>query len=154
MERVVVDSNVFVKWFVEEEYTRESLLIRDDHVGGCIQVTAPAYALLEAGDALRKYVARRLLGPEDALKAIRILSGFEIEFVGIDTGLLGEALEYGLENHVTVYDAYYVVLARRLGAAFYTADEKLLRRIRGIEREAHHVGEYRPRCGGRGGENT
>ncbi len=146
MERVVIDSNVFVKWFIEEEYSESALLLRNDHIAGCIKILAPRYALLEAGDALRKYYVRRLIEREDAIMAINLLTSFDIDFIDMDNQLVLEAAKYSLANDVTLYDAYYIVLARREGAEMYTADKKLLARLRNKEPLVHHISEYKPRC--------
>ena len=149
MERVVVDANVFVKWFVEEEYTREALLLRGDHMNGCIRIAAPVYALLEVADALRKYVARAVIETSDALEALDALVDFDIEFIHIEEKLARDALKYSLNSHITVYDSYYIATARALNAYFYTADEKLLNRIQAHEKIAHHIKNYKPRCSAR-----
>lgn len=47
---------------------------------------------------------------------------------------------------MTLYDAYYVVLARGLQALFYTADEKLLERLGSREPRARHIKDYRAKC--------
>ena len=43
---------------------------------------------------------------------------------------------------MTVYDAYYVILAKDLGTKFYTADDRLLNKLRNPneERIAHICG--------------
>ncbi len=64
-----------------------------------------------------------------------------IRRVGESEKLISEALDYGLTNQVIVYDSYYVVLARRLGAVAYTVDERLLRRLRGKEPAIKHIKE-------------
>lgn len=39
---VVVDASIVVKWFVEEDYSRESRLLRDSYVNGLVDITAPS----------------------------------------------------------------------------------------------------------------
>ena len=146
MERVVVDASVIVKWFVSEEYTGEALLLRDDHALGCVDIVVPDYALLEVASALRKYVLRGLLSADDAVKAVELLAAFELGVERVTGALAAKALSYSLRTGVTVYDAYYIVLAREQGTAFYTADEKLLESLKGREPVARHVKDYKPRC--------
>ena len=146
MERVVADANVLVKWFVEEEYTEQALNLRADHIAGCVEIVAPAHALLEVADALRKYAARGILAASDVVEAVETLLGFGIEFAAIDRQGVLEAVKYSLERGVTAYDAYYIVLAHRLGAPFYTADRKLLDRVKEHESVARHIGAYRRKC--------
>ncbi|BES82850.1 type II toxin-antitoxin system VapC family toxin [Pyrodictium abyssi] len=142
--RVVVDASVLVKWFVPEEFSDKAEAILNDHLDARVAVAAPSYALLELANALRKYVVRGVMGPGEAGEAFSLLLEMDVEFVEVDGELAREALGYAIDNGVTVYDAYYIVLARRLGTVFYTADEKLLRQLRGREPVARHVSEYGP----------
>lgn len=142
-KRVVADSNVLIKWFVPEDYSEHAVTLMNDHLLGHVEVVAPEYALLEFTNALRKYVVRGIMGADDALKALQLLLKTRVNFVGIEEELLSEALNYGLGNHVTVYDAYYVVLTRRLRTVMLTADERLLRKLHGMEPVIKHIKEYR-----------
>ena len=70
----------------------------------------------------------------------------ERDLVDVERKLVTETLKYGVEKSITVYDAYYIILARNLNSPFYTADEKLLNRIQAVESTIHHIRDYRPRC--------
>ncbi len=137
---------MLVKWFVEEMYTEKALLVRRDHIAGCIRILSPKYALLEIADAFRKYAARKIINHDDVVEALNILAEFDIEFIDLNKEQLMEALKYSLRNHITVYDAYYIVLAHKFSSHFYTADEKLLGRIQAIENTARHIKDYEPKC--------
>ncbi len=141
---VVADSNVLLKWFVPEDYSDKASELLKDHLMGVTEVTAPKYALLEFSNALRKYVVRGGMSGEEALKALHLLLRTRVNFVTIDEGQTREALNYSLRHQVTVYDAYYVVLARRLGVPAYTADGKLLKKLQGKETLIKHIKEYVP----------
>lgn len=143
MRLVVVDANVIVKWFVPEEYSEFAEAILDDHLDGRIIVTAPSYALLEVMNALRKYVVRGIMRPTDVLESLDILAEIKVCFRDVDGGLLKKAVEYAFAKGVTVYDAYYIVLAKSIDAPFYTADDKLLRQLSGSESIVKHVREYK-----------
>ncbi len=146
MEHIVVDANVLVKWFVEEDYTDKALLLRDDHIGGCAKIIIPIHALLEVGDALRKYAKLSYISPNDAIEALNILTEFNLTIVDIVKEALTDAISYSIENSITLYDAYYVILARRKAARFYTADEKLLKKLSRLEPHAYHLKHYKKKC--------
>ena len=146
MERVVIDSNVVVKWFIPEEHSERARHLRNDHLLGCVEATAPQYAILEVYNALRKYHARGLLDKVTLAKIIDLLHKTRISLVNLENKTLDEALEYSLANHVTVHDAYYIVLARSLGTLFYTADDKLLERLGAKEPLIRHLKHYRAQC--------
>jgi predicted nucleic acid-binding protein len=123
--KVVVDASVAVKWVIPEDYSEEALMLLRDHLEGRVEAYAPGMMLVEAASALRRYVLRGILGGDKALQALGLIRKAGVSLVG-DGDLAGEALRLSLELGVTVYDAAYLALAARLGAVFYTADEKLL----------------------------
>jgi len=128
-KEVVADSNVIVKWFIDEEYSIHARMLRDDHLLGRITVVSPKYALLEILNALRKYRARGLLREDHIREIYRLIPELEIDFRAINEEIALKALVYALENSITVYDAYFILLAQSLDTLFYTADDKLLKKI-------------------------
>jgi len=142
VRKVVADSNVLVKWFIPEDYSREACVLRDDHLYGRVHVIAPAYAALEFANSLRKYVARGMIKESAAFKALDLLRKAEVEFINISLDLVSESLKYSIRKNVTVYDASYIVLARKHNTRVYTADEKLLRNLEGRENCIRHVVDY------------
>jgi len=140
--RVVADASVIVKWFVPESYSGQAQALLDDHLSGRVEIIAPSYAILEVANALRKYVLRGIMRVEDAREALSILSEVNLQLHSIGFGEAIDALDYASKTGVTVYDAYYIILARRHGATFYTADEKLLQKLAGIEPLARHIKDY------------
>ncbi len=140
--RVVADSNVLVKWFIPEDYSEYAVVLRDDHLYGRVDVIAPVYAVLEFTNCMRKYVVRGLLKKDYAIKALNYLREANIIFEDITYDLAKKSLEYAIEKHITVYDSYYIMLARKYDTVMYTADEKLLSKLQGKEQCVKHVKEY------------
>ncbi len=141
-EVVVVDSNIMVKWFIPEEYSREAGRLLKDFLYGRISIIAPVYAMIECCNALRKYVVRKIISREQVMGVYRLFTRIGVNFVTIEQPLLEEALRYGLDNDITVYDAYYIVLAKHYDTIVYTADEKLLKKIGGVEASIRHIKDY------------
>ena len=139
---IIADSNIIVKWFIPEEYSEYAVVLRDDHLYGRVNVIAPVYAILEFANSMRKYVIRGILSKDKAIKALEYLKKTSITYVDINFDLAREALKYAIENHVTAYDSYYIVLARKYNTIAYTADEKLLSRLKGRENHIKHIIEY------------
>ncbi len=142
MNRVVVDSNILVKWFIPEKYSDEACVLRNDVVYGRIKAVVPIYALLEFCNTIRKYVLLKILDGVTAQKIYDLLMSIDLELVSIDRDLVKDALRYSLEKHVTVYDAYYVVLAYKYDCTMYTADEKLLNKLSNVEKRVKHIRDY------------
>ncbi len=143
MSEVVVDSNILVKWFIPEDYHEEAKALLKDHLHGNVVVVVPRYALLEFANALRKYVIKKIIGMNEILTIYRLLVESAPRFVEEKEGLVNKALDYSIRRGVTIYDAYYIVIAQELNTLVYTADEKLLRQLEGKEQLVRHISEYR-----------
>jgi predicted nucleic acid-binding protein len=76
----------------------------------------------------RNGVARRHLGAAVAEHAVRHLAQLPIVATGT-SALIHDAWQ--LRNRITVYDACYVTLARRIGAPLVTGDDHLVRTLAG-----------------------
>ncbi len=142
MERVVIGSNVMVKWFIPGDYSEQALALCSDYLAGTIDIAVPAYSILEFSNALRKCYVRNIINFNQVFKIMKLLQEMRINFIHIDKDVLIKALEYSLERHVTVYDAYYIILAYELDTIFYTADEKLLKRLSGKDSRVKHIRTY------------
>jgi predicted nucleic acid-binding protein len=95
-----------------------------EHVEEADEVVVPDHFHLEAAAAIRRLELRGALDGAGARDAFGELLSLGVR--RIDTwGLLVEAWE--LRHNVTVADALYVVLARRLDIALVTGDGRLAR---------------------------
>jgi len=125
--KAVVDASVVVKWFIEEEYSREARLLRDAYRDGLIDLIAPSLLPYEVLNAL-KY--SNVFGEEELKEIAHILDDFQITLYSIEGRLSELSVEIAYRKGVTIYDAAYVALAVESEAPLYTADEKLLRKTR------------------------
>jgi len=83
----------------------------------------------EVSNALRRYAAQGELLPEEAAEALEAALSLGITLYG-DADLHRRALELaGRFSLSATYDAHYLALAERLGAAFWTADRRLTRMV-------------------------
>jgi len=139
---IVVDSNVLIKWYIPEKYSEQAVLMRNDYLYGRIRVISPTYALLEFANTLRKYVIRKLITHKDVLTALNLLLETRVEYISIFSDYMSKVLKYSMNNNVTVYDAYYIVLAKENNAYMYTADEKLLDKVKNKEPLVRHIKDY------------
>ncbi len=142
-KRVVVDSNILVKWFIPEDYHEEAKALLEDHLYGRVEVVIPRYAVLEFANVLRKYRIRGIIGEREMREAFDLLVESAPVMMEENEELVRKALDYSLEMSLTVFDAYYVVLARELEAILYTADDKVVRQLVGKEPSVKHIREYR-----------
>lgn len=86
---------------------------------------APGHALVEAVGVLRRLAASGAMTVADAGTAVERVLAFPVRLHGADAVLIAEAWQH--RDNVTIADALYAVLARRLGAPLVTLDKALAR---------------------------
>jgi len=124
----VVDSSVAAKWFLppaEEPFTSEALRVLSGFRSGQTDILVPDLFWPEMGNILRKAVVRGRITSEYALAAIALLEASDIPSKPT-SALLKDAFRLADAYGPSVYDATYVVLARRSGRVLLTADERLV----------------------------
>lgn len=123
---LVIDASVIVKWFVEEEYSREARFLKTTYVEGLIDIAVPSILYYEVLNAL-KYSGG--FGEEELKDIARILENFQLNTYELNGEYALKTIEYAMRKGVTVYDASYVALADLLNTILYTADYKLINKI-------------------------
>ena len=126
----VLDASVAAKWFVKEvETNRElALSIRHRHVAGECRLIVPEFALLEIANAIR---FSRRAREADGAAALELLCDLNLEIHQLTRDLLRKANAIAWGYKIAVYDAVYVALAELLGFPLLTADEALLKKMKG-----------------------
>ena len=137
-EVVVVDASVILKWFVDEEYSDKALDLRDDYVSRMVDIASPELLPFEVLNALR-------YNPEFGEKDMKECA-VAIERYGLWLfPLLGELAEKSIENAlkygISIYDACYVSLGELKTVIVYTADEKLLKKVKDTP-WLRHISDY------------
>ena len=128
--RYILDASVAVKWFAEQaELDRETALaLRARHTLGLIRFSVPMSFPLEVANALR--FSHRF--PElDVVTAVQTLDDLGLDVHPIHIDLLRKTVAIAFAYQLTIYDAVYVALAELLGFPLLTADETLLKRMKG-----------------------
>jgi len=126
----VLDASVVIKWFSEEEYTDVALKLRDDFSKGDIELVVPDLMLYEVSNALR-------YNPDfdetDVADAVGTLFDIGISIIVPNREVINSALNLAYEHKITVYDAYYVALAKEINFKLITADRKLYLKIKDLK---------------------
>lgn len=128
--RYVLDASVGVKWFAERaEADRErALTLRSRHTAGQVRLSVPMSFPLEVANALR--FSHRF--PEaDVATAVQAVEDLRLDVHPIGIDLLRKTVAIAFAYHLTIYDAVYVALAEAVGFPLLTADEALLKKMKG-----------------------
>ncbi len=136
-KKIVIDASIVVKWFLEEEYSSESLQLRNDYVRGFFTIAAPSLLKYEVLNALR-YSGVYGIGELKDLGVALDKYGFEL--YELEGELKELTIETALKSNTTIYDASYIALARLLNTILYTADKELLEKFPDT---AIHIKQYR-----------
>ena len=126
----VLDASVAAKWFVrhQEKDRDKALALRARHVEGRIRLIVPEFALLELVNAIR-YSPR---GTEaDGATALELLEPLRLQIERLSWDLLRKTNAIAWAYRIAMYDAAYVALAELQGFPLITADDALLKKMRG-----------------------
>jgi|YNPBryantNP2012_1023418.scaffolds.fasta_scaffold24529_3 predicted nucleic acid-binding protein len=121
MEKVVLDTSVVVKWFVEEEGSEKAVDFLENYRQGKLKILAPEIIGLELANALFFGAGLRGKVLQEALAAFYNLG---IALIPLDETLVREASKYSEKFKIATYDALFIVLAEKEKCALITADKK------------------------------
>ncbi len=126
----VVDASVGVKWFVRErEADREvALSFRQRHIEGSTRMIVPELFLLEVPNAIK---TGRKSTEEELAEVLTTLADLDVQVEQHTQRVLRKTNAVAWAYNLTWYDAVYVALAETLGFPCVTADEALLRKMKG-----------------------
>jgi predicted nucleic acid-binding protein len=127
---IILDASVVVKWFSEEEYTEKALEIRERIRRGEERVIVPDLLLYELANALNYNPNFNVIDVSDALKSI---FDMDLDIVTPLPEIINLAITIAFEYTITVYDAFYIALAKDLRFSFITADARLCERVKDLD---------------------
>lgn len=134
MEEVVVDASVIVKWFVEEEGSDKALELRDKYINGEISIIAPELITFEVLNALHY---KRLFSESEMKEISEALEAYSLALHSLKGEYAEKTIEIAFKNNITIYDSSYIALATTRNTYMYTADEKLIDKLK--EEFSKHV---------------
>ena len=126
MPDVVVDASIALKWVVAEEGDGDARSLLQSWLAAGIQPVAPSWFICEIANILHRKALAGDLSFMDALDAYDDILAF--------TTILPESIADGRRSmHIAQqtaqrqsYDAQYLALAERLGAEYWTDDQRFV----------------------------
>ncbi len=126
----VVDASVLVQWFLpqRESDCERALALRGLHISRRSTIFIPQLALLEVLSAVRFSPKAK---EEDGALALEALQDLHLETKAPEFDLMCKANAIAWAYKVTIYDALYVALAEQVGYPLITADEVMVKKLKG-----------------------
>jgi predicted nucleic acid-binding protein len=130
--RLVVDTNVALKAYLEEDLADEAQRVLDAGRDGDAELLAPTLILLEFRHALTRRVRREDITASEVQEMWESFGDWPLDYFEIGP-LVARAAEISGEAGCTIYDAIFVALAESAGLVVLTADGKLIKAIEGTD---------------------
>ena len=126
----VVDASVAVKWFIHERETHRdtALSLRGRHIEGQTRMIVPELFLLEVPNAIK---AGRKGTEEELSEVLQTITDLDLQVERHTQAILRKTNAVASAYKLTWYDAVYIALAEISGFPCVTADEALLRKMKG-----------------------
>lgn len=125
----VVDTNVILKLFFQENDTDKAVFLFQQMESGTIHIIVPDLLPVEFVNILWVKLKQGVNAQDCRTILARFLDLVRKMDVVASIALLGEILDASIEHNHPAYDMAFLVLADRLRIPFITADESLCRKI-------------------------
>ncbi len=127
----MLDASVAVKWVLSGEPLEENATkLKADLMSGNAELCAPSFLIQEITNAIWRAIKLRRITPEKAERALIRLDDLAITFYDFNWKDACEELVIATELDLTIYDAAYIFLSRKLNAKLITADEKMYQKAK------------------------
>ena len=130
---LVLDTSVAVKWHLEEEHSDEAARLLDAVGSEVPELFAPSTLQPEFFNTLWQQRRRGKLSVEEVRQAWTDFQGGEPATLYEPADLMPRAADLVLETEVIIYDALFLALAEYADTVMVTADDKLLRVLKGTD---------------------
>lgn len=143
---VVIDSNIALKWVLDEPDSPEALALLTEWVRKRTTLLAPALLAYEAANILFQNVRKDKITFDTARNGLKrvILAGIELDFP-YDYRLSQRAIELANKYNLSAaYDAHYLALAEREDCELWTADSRMWRAVQDKLPWVRNLSDYQP----------
>ena len=126
---ICIDASIIIRLLIGGKGAERVATLWSEWKTNHQQLIAPSLMPYEVANVLHQYVRHSSLQPEEAGDALRIALSLNIQLYR-DTALHTQAANLARELELpATYDAHYLALAQQMGATFWTADQRLIRKV-------------------------
>jgi len=131
--KVVIDASIAAKWIIPgEPWEAQARSLKEKIASREIEAYAPSLLLYEVASVILKSVSKGILKLNDGIEAIKILGHLGLNIQITSWNDLAEILPIAAATKLTVYDAAYLHLSKKMKAELITADIELKKRGEGV----------------------
>jgi predicted nucleic acid-binding protein len=127
---LVVDTSVALKFYVPEEGHEQAVGLLEAAEAGATELLAPGTILPEGYNAIAQQRRRGWLDEEDANGVWEKLLAAPVYTYAVED-LIERAVEIANETGTIIYDTLFLALAEDVQTVMVTADDRLLRALKG-----------------------
>ena len=141
MNRYVIDASVATRFVLSETLHEEAKIFLEGFIEGECNFLAPTLIIYEVGNALRTAAARKEISVEESGEAYELFLGFKLDVDNMEIDDYLGALALSNRGNISIYDAAYIWLSKKLAATLVTADDKQMEAATG-ETIVKHLSEW------------
>lgn len=131
---VVIDAGMGIFQVIADPFSERVDALWSDWIREGIIVCSPTLWRNETTSVLHKVFMQHLISEEKAVEALEVLSGLGVELHDADAETSRQAFTWATRlGQYQAYDGFYLALAEKLNAPFWTTDQRLVNR-------AHQLG--------------
>lgn len=129
----VVDTSVFLRWWVEQVGWQHAQRVRDQFLAGDVVLITPEFTRVEHAEVLRKKaLLDGILNEAEYLDAVASLDVLGVDLVPLDRDDLVRAAALGARRNLRMFDALGASLALDRGLPLLTGDARCARALAGV----------------------
>lgn len=134
-ERYLADTNVFVRWFIEQDGHEDAAQFRKAHFDGTVELQTVDFVRFELGHVLRtKGILTRRISIDDYVAAARSLDDLGLTIHSCGPDILEHAARIAGARMMRFYDALLVAWSIELGITILSGDKQLSSAASGLTR--------------------
>jgi len=125
--KLILDSSVIAKLFLEESGSEEALEIMENSYLKDLEIIASELIFYEVGNTIWKHLRKKKNDGTEYIKKLYLLN---INYIPLSENLAAEAMKLSHMNDITYYDGVHIALAHEYKSPLVTEDKLLLNKFK------------------------